>query len=93
MGKIFVTANRLSDNLWYGYAICENGYIIESHISSDLDFVKSDLGITTKNCHKVYSEYYPKGFEVIWVDPDKVESTEELKDFKRVLSLFRVIND
>lgn len=57
-----------------GYALAEDGKCLASHLSSNEDFSKHDLGLNSDWKHDKYNSYYPDGFELEWVDdPDNHE--------------------
>jgi len=65
-----------------GYALAEDGHGLTSHYSSNKEFSKHDLGLTSNWKHDVYAKYYPEGFELVWIDdPDNSE------EWKKVYSL------
>ncbi len=54
-----------------GYALAEDGVALGSHLSSNKEFSKHDMGLTSDWKHEIYCKYYPNGFELEWVDdPD-----------------------
>ena len=57
-----------------GFALAEDGKCLTSHLSSNEQFSKHDLGLTSDWKHDKYQEHYPDGFELEWVDdPDTHE--------------------
>ena len=70
MSKIFIFAqpSTVGSNFVTGEALTEDGEFIAGHISSDVEWTKHDMGITSDWKHKYYSEYYPDGYELEWVD-------------------------
>ncbi len=51
-----------------GYALGEDGQGLASHLSSNIDYSKHDMGLTSDWKHEVYKEVYPEGYELIWID-------------------------
>lgn len=51
-----------------GYAIAEDHQLLVGHVSSNETFSKHDLGLTSKWNHDVYAEYYPEGYELVWIE-------------------------
>lgn len=69
--KIYLTcfvAGIFSKNDVIGYALCEDGHVLVSHSSSDEDYSKHDMGLTSDWHHDTYSKHCPEGFELIWID-------------------------
>ena len=57
-----------------GYALAENGEGLASHLSSNIDFSKHDMGLTSDWKHDHYTKCFPEGYELIWIDtPDTDE--------------------
>jgi hypothetical protein len=56
----------------YGMALAEDGQVLTSHLSTNLDYLKGDLGFLETSMGKIkrekFAEHYPDGFEVIWLD-------------------------
>lgn len=53
-----------------GEALAEDGIGLASHLSSNIDFSKHDMGLTSDWKHDTYAEHYPDGYELEWVaDP------------------------
>ena len=44
--------------------LCE----IASHWSSNEDFAKHDIGLTSDWKHEIYKQEFPEGYELEWVD-------------------------
>ena len=51
-----------------GYALAEDGTGLGSHLSSDGDYSMHDMGLTSSWKHDTYSEHYPEGYELEWID-------------------------
>ena len=67
-----------------GYALCEDGEGLASHLSSHEDFSKHDLGLTSSLKHDIYKEHCPSGFELEWVDnPDTHEGWKKALELNR----------
>jgi hypothetical protein len=65
-----VTVKFVRSEYWLpdliGVAFDEEGRQIASHISSTVDWVKHDMGITSTHKHGTYQARYPDGFTVEW---------------------------
>jgi hypothetical protein len=59
-----------------GFALAEDGTGLASHLSSNDNFSKHDMGLTSSWNHEAYQAHYPLGFELEWVS--NVESHEGL---------------
>ena len=54
-----------------GYALCECGEPVASHVSSSLDWARHDLGYENSTWkHERYAEHCPDGYELVWVACD-----------------------
>lgn len=51
-----------------GYALGEDGQGLASHLSSNVEFSKHDMGLTGDWKHDHYAKCYPEGYELEWVD-------------------------
>jgi hypothetical protein len=51
-----------------GYAITADGIGLASHLSSNTEWAKHDLGLTSNWKHDLYNEHCQNGFELEWVD-------------------------
>ena len=72
--KLFVwtTPAPWGDSDRAAYAMLEDGRAIASHLSSNDEWAKHDMGITSDWKHDTYQQYCPDGYELVWVDdPDK----------------------
>ena len=65
-----------------GYAMAENGEVLASHLSSDEDFSKHDMGLTSDWKHDKYMAHYPDGYELEWVT-----DTDNHTDFAKAFAL------
>ena len=52
----------------FGYALCEDGVFLASHLSSSVEWLKHDLGLTSNLKHNAYAEHCPGGYKLEWVD-------------------------
>lgn len=51
-------------------ALSEDGVFLAGHICSSPAFGPHDMGVTSDWKHEMYRQYYPDGFEVLWVEHD-----------------------
>ena len=51
-----------------GYALAKDGTCLASHLSSNVDFSKHDMGLTSNWKHDHYAKAYPEGYELVWID-------------------------
>lgn len=51
-----------------GQAVREDGVALAGHLSSNVDWAKHDLGLTSNWKHEIYQEKCPEGYELIWID-------------------------
>ena len=51
-----------------GSALAEDGTGLASHLSSDETWAKHDMGLTSDWKHDTYSEHYPQGYKLVWID-------------------------
>jgi hypothetical protein len=58
----------------YAQALAEDGSGLGSHLSSNVDFAKHDIGLTSDWHHDTYREHYPDGYELEWIDEQDLES-------------------
>ncbi len=49
----------------YGEACAQGGVVLNHHISSNLDWLRFDLGLTSTRGHDKYRAYYPDGYELV----------------------------
>ena len=63
-----------------GYAICEDGRYLDSHVSSGVTWSKHDMGLTSDWKHEIYAEACPEGYELEWIDYENLDSHEGLQD-------------
>ena len=78
--KIFCFIDRISP-LGYGVAaLCEDGTVVNYHISSNEDYTQHDIGITSEWGHKEYKKHCPDGYELVWVDYREVKRQYDEKE-------------
>lgn len=53
------------------YAMAEDGEVIAGHVSTNADFAKFDMGLTSNRKHDTYKACYPDGYELEWIDDVK----------------------
>lgn len=51
-----------------GGALAEDGTLLAGHLSSNVEFSKHDMGLTSTWKHDLYTQHYPSGYELEWVD-------------------------
>ena len=73
MNKIYIFKSGQLQNDVIGMALSEDGYELASHLSSNIDFLKHDMGLTSKWKHDTYKEHYPDGYELVWVEDWKTD--------------------
>lgn len=66
----------------WGNALAEDGQGLASHLSSNIDFAKHDMGLTSDWKHDHYAKCYPDGYELEWVD-----DPENHKGWQKALAL------
>lgn len=72
MGTIFCWVNSGRGTDWQVVmAMAEDGTCLASHVSSNEDWAKHDIGITSDWKHEDYRRHYPDGYELVWVDDAK----------------------
>lgn len=57
-----------------GYALAEDGNGLGSHLSSNEDFSKHDMGLTSNWKHDGYKKHYPEGYDLEWIMEEKLDS-------------------
>ena len=72
--KIFCFINSLDRMGGIVMAVSENGYCLCSHLSSNEYWAKRDIGINSYRKHNIYNHFYPKGWQLEWVDNPKDHS-------------------
>lgn len=45
-----------------------DGHVLTGHISSNVEFAKHDIGITSTWKHDIYNNHFPDGWVLEWVD-------------------------
>lgn len=51
-----------------GHALCEDGDFLAGHVSSTVEWVQYDLGLTSERKHVGYKEHCRDGYSLEWVD-------------------------
>lgn len=72
--KIYIVSypNQLEDDSnVVSFALCEDGYIVAKQISSNIEWAKHDMGLTSNWKHKDYAKHCPDGYELEYVDYGK----------------------
>jgi hypothetical protein len=70
--KIYIFVNsRWASGDVVALALCEDGIPLGSHFSSNEDFAKHDMGLTSDWKHDGYKAHCPEGYELEWVDDYK----------------------
>lgn len=93
--KIFCFLNTLGLEGGKAYAIAEDGTCLGTHYSSHERFVCEDLGVIDGRMnkrHDYYKEYYPDGYEMIFVPSKDVENHPGIKEAYRLNQLSRMKN-
>lgn len=49
-------------------AIAEDGEPLTGHFSTNEEWAKHDMGVTSEWKHDVYKRHYPGGYEVVWLE-------------------------
>ncbi len=65
---LFVSGSYKNREDVIGTGIAEDGMVLSGHFSSNIGFLKHDLGLTSDRKHDKYKEHYPGGYELIWLD-------------------------
>lgn len=61
-----------------GMALAQDGTGLCSHLSSNIERSKHDMGLTSNWHHDSYDKHYPDGYELVWVDnPDNDEGFQK----------------
>lgn len=66
--KIFIIAVPASgwgDDDVIGYALCEDGEVIASHLSSNTGYARHDMGLTSDWKHEKYKSHCPDGYALV----------------------------
>jgi hypothetical protein len=66
--KIYLASFPDGSGGFLGQALAEDGLALASHLSSSVDWAKHDMGFTSDCRHDTYTELYPHGYELIWID-------------------------
>lgn len=69
MDKIFIYARKPEGGSFVvSYAITkDNNEVLASHLSTNLEWAKHDMGVNSDWKHDVYMEKFPNGYELIWL--------------------------
>lgn len=62
-----------------GYALAEDGKGLCSHLSSNSEFSKHDMGLNSKWKHEFYSKKYPDGYKLEWIDEKDLDGHEKFQ--------------
>jgi hypothetical protein len=83
MKKIFC----LIENQWTSgdvavLALCEDGHVVGTHLSSSIGWAKRDIGFTDSTApkHEQYKAHCPDGYELIWVTDEELAAQYEAKE-------------
>lgn len=80
--KIFIYAipqgkdPTTKEELYLGYALCEDGAPLASHLSASIKWVKHDMGLTSLLKHDIYREHCQNNYELEWVEFENLEKHE-----------------
>lgn len=67
--KIFVFINAGKGTGWItGMAMCEDGTLLASHVSSHEVWFEHDMGLTSSWQHDLYAAHCPNGYELVYID-------------------------
>jgi len=80
-GSGFVQGSLVGGDVM-GYSVAEDGTGIASHLSSNKEFSKHDMGLTSNQKHEYYQKAFPDGYELEWVDD--VENHAGLREALRL---------
>lgn len=69
---VFVSSRYERPRLVGAIALCEDGHVLASHVSSDEEWARHDMGVFGSTWqHEHYAAHCPDGFTLEWVDhPD-----------------------
>ena len=86
--KIFVFVNTgYTSGDVSGYALCEDGYVLTSHFSSNEPWFKHDMGITGDWKHDNYKKHCPEGYELIWIEDPQREFENKESELSKAFEL------
>lgn len=74
MPKIFLHYVSMGRDV-LGWGMAEDGYVLSSYLSSDEEWLRHDLGLTSSQKHPDYKAHYPDGYDLVWLG--RVESLEK----------------
>ena len=67
--KIYCFINSGKGSAWIVVvALCEDGYCLAEHCSSNEGWAKHDIGIGSDWKHEHYREHCPEGYELVWIE-------------------------
>jgi hypothetical protein len=75
--KIFLFCEQCTKNPngdVYAQAIAEDGTGLGGHLSSNKEWAKHDIGLTSNWHHDEYRKHYPGGYEVEWIDQENLST-------------------
>ena len=70
MKKIYCFVNEINSVGYIVTAYAEDGKHLAGHCSSSKGWAMHDIGINSNWKHDRYKEKYPKGYELIWLEPE-----------------------
>ena len=75
--KIYCFVNSGAESDWQNVlAMCEDGNVLASHISSSEHYARNDIGITSDRKHDLYKKHCLDGYKLVWVDWKDVNNHE-----------------
>jgi hypothetical protein len=75
MGNIYCFINNSDVDWHHVLAITEDGHTLAGHQSTTIGWAKHDIGINSDWQHDKYEEYYPNGYNLIWLDDPLSDET------------------
>lgn len=89
MKKIYCFVNSGRDtDMQHVIALCEDGYCLAGHLSSNEYFARHDIGLGSDWKHEIYKEHCPDGYELIWVDdPENSKEVESAYQLNQEIRL------
>ncbi len=75
--KIYIFNNWKEPGSCLGEALSEDGHWLCSHLSSDEDWCKYDMGLTSDEKHDIYKKHCAD-YALEWIDKDNVMSHKGL---------------
>ena len=84
---IYIFVNRIySNGDVIGCAIAEDGTPLAGHLSSNEDFLKHGMGLTSSWKHDKYKVHYPDGYELKWLNNLDTELPKEVLERNQALA-------